>query len=133
MQEVIISQPDLLNSFKQTKEDLDNKYEQILGSLKSSINDIEISANTKQTQDCVKAILDSEVLIFKLRTLLMEERFGLNKIISASDKEGAAKLLAGHAKVRLKDLTDLNTRLSELSADAEQVQRAWYSWNYKTF
>lgn len=133
MTEVNIQSTDILDSFGATKTSLDAKYEAILSKISDVIDTIIITADNKQTQACVKAILDSESLIFKLRALLMEERFKLNKVLASTDSSGVAKLLSGQIKLRLKDITDLNTRLSELSADAEQVQRAWYSWNYKTF
>jgi hypothetical protein len=129
MTAVNINSPDLLYSFQTTKDKLDIQYQNILEAISAITKTM---VETTDSHECVKMVLNSEALIFRLRSLLMEERFNLNKIIAASDKDGTARLLAGQAKSRLKDITDLNSRLTELSNDAEQVQRTYWSLSYKT-
>jgi hypothetical protein len=123
--EANISDTDLLHSFDTTKESYDKQYSQILNEIAN------LTESIKNPETCMKTTLECDALIFRLRSLLINERFHLNKLLSSTDREGVARLLMGNAKARLQVITDLNIRLTELSTDAEHTQRAWWAWTYK--
>lgn len=118
--EVEVSLPDLIKRYREKFAEMEQEYSGLFAQLDGSLGRLGIDGlSARQRED---VLLDSEYLLVRLRSRILCELSSVQSVLSMELRP----LLVDLFKARQGVLTSYMSRLNELRADCEVIQRTRY-------